>query len=128
MTGSERRRQARQKKDAPLILIQRGPREAGEGAILYDVSLGGLAFETSLRMDIGSRFDFALLVPDRGWVDGSGRVCWTKPSGRGWLCGASVTIRHWNQKKLLGRWLNPSSKGLLRFFFPEEGTQPPPDE
>lgn len=89
------------------------------GAILRDVSLGGLAFETDLPLEQGAAFEFALYVPARGWVDGTGRICWTKPSGNALLCGASVYIRQWDQQKLLHKWIHSSSKGLLRFFFPE---------
>lgn len=120
MADSDRRRHPRVSKDAPLILLQRGPKEKGEGVVLRDVSIGGLAFETTLKLESGSPFDFALYVPTRGWVDGTGRVCWVKRNGSGWLCGASVTVEHRDQSRLLGKWLNPSSKGLLRYFFPEE--------
>lgn len=115
--GSERRRHARQSKDAPLVLLRRGP--APEGAVLRDVSLGGLAFETAERLEPGSLFDFALYVPTQGWVDGTGSVRWVKRAGRGWLCGASVTIQREGQRRLYGKWLRGADRGLLRWFFPE---------
>jgi len=86
---------------------------------LRDVSLGGLAFETDLPLDHGSEFAFALYVPTRGWVDGTGRVCWSKPERNSWLCGASISIRRWDQEKLLRNWLHNPAHGFLRFFFPE---------
>ena len=113
----DKRRFPRQRKDAPLILLQPGLKRARESAILRDVSLGGLAFKTSLPLCLGSSFDFALYVPTRGWVDGTGRVCWYKREGDLLLCGASIAIRRWDQQKLLRRWLHPSSTGLLRFFY-----------
>ena len=119
MSPSERRRQDRFKKDAPLILIRPGMKEQNSGAILRDVSLGGLAFETDFPLEQGHEFTFALYVPSRGWVDGSGRVCWSKAEGNSWLCGASISIRRWDQEKLLRKWLHNPAKGLLRFFFPE---------
>ncbi|HAH07946.1 MAG TPA: hypothetical protein DCM05_15720 [Elusimicrobia bacterium] len=118
--GSERREHPRHEKDAPLILIQKGQRDIREGALIRDVSLGGLAFETTLPLEIGDTFEFAVYVPSKGWLDGTGRVCWTKPVGPSLsrLCGASIQVRESGQERLLGRWLDDSSKGLLRFFFP----------
>ena len=121
METPEKRKHPRRPEDAPLILLSNGKRSIREGATLRDVSLGGLAFETSLPLQIGDTFDFALYVPTRGWADGTGRVCWTKPAGPGRLCGASITIHKWDQERLLDKWLDPSAKGLLKFFFPEEG-------
>ena len=119
--SSERRRHPRISKLAPLILIEKAAPDSKEGAILMDVSLGGLAFETSLSMKNGDRFEFALYVPTRGWVDGAGRICWTKPGrGKTLLCGASIEIRHLDQQKLLSKWLEPSGRGLLKFFFPDK--------
>lgn len=126
MEGPERRQHPRRSDDAPLILLHNGARSIQEGATLRDVSLGGLAFETTLPLEIGDTFEFAVYVPTRGWLDGIGRVCWTKPAGEGRLCGASVQILNWDQERLLDKWLDPSAKGLLRFFFPEEGAQTPP--
>ncbi|MBI5244499.1 MAG: PilZ domain-containing protein [Elusimicrobia bacterium] len=126
MEAPERRRHPRRREDAPLILIHNGARSIREGATLRDVSLGGLAFETTLPLEIGDTFEFAVYVPTRGWVDGTGRVSWTKPISGGRLCGASINIRKWDQERLLDKWVDPSAKGLLRFFFPEEWTEPPP--
>ena len=119
MADADRRSHERVSRDAPLILLQPGPKTDREGVVLRDVSLGGLAFETSLKLEVGSSFGFALYVPTRGWVDGTGRVCWLKPSGDAWLCGASVKIERTDQSELLGKWLEPSTKGLLRYFFPD---------
>ncbi|MBI3549752.1 MAG: PilZ domain-containing protein [Elusimicrobia bacterium] len=123
-----RRRHPRIRKDAPLILIEKGSGK-GEGAQLRDVSLGGLAFETRLQLRQGSTFGFALYVPSQGWVDGRGRVCWAKPSGKGWICGASITIERAGQQRLLRKWIHPSTKGVLRFFFMDGDAleQQPPD-
>lgn len=125
MGADERRKHPRHPMDAPLILLQRAPEwpSAGrrEGAQLRDVSLGGLAFETSTPLETGTHFEFALYVPTRGWVDGTGLVCWRKRSEMGWLCGASITVQRWDQEQLLSKWLHPSSTGLLRFFFPNKG-------
>jgi len=121
MESPEKRKYPRRQEDAPLILLKNGMRSIKEGATLRDVSLGGLAFETTLPLEAGDTFDFALYVPTRGWADGTGRVCWTKPSGERRLCGASITIRKYDQERLLDKWLDPSAKGILRFFFPEEG-------
>lgn len=119
MPGPNRRNHQRVTKDVPLILLQPRSKAKGEGVILRDISIGGLAFETSLKMEVGRSFDFALYVPTRGWVDGQGRICWSKRNGTGWLCGASVTIERTDQSILLDKWLKPSAKGLLRYFFPE---------
>ena len=120
MSSSERRRHERFAKDAPLILLRPELRGGSGGAILRDVSLGGLAFETDLPLEQGRTFDFALFVPTRGWVDGTGRICWSKAQGRTWLCGASISVRRWDQERLLRKWLTHSpERGLLRFFFPE---------
>lgn len=124
MSGAERRKHERKPKDAPLILIECGPKKEGEGAVLHDVSLGGLAFETSLPLEPGAEFGFAIYVPSRGWIDGRGRICWTKASGKGRLCGASITVERWDQEKLMRKWIHPSSKGVLRFFFHEGTTSP----
>jgi hypothetical protein len=121
MPGDDRRRHPRTSKLAPLILIEKTETDVKEGAILMDVSLGGLAFETSMSIKKGDSFEFALYVPTRGWVDGVGRVCWTKPSGKTTtLCGASIEVQHLDQQKLLAKWLSPSGRGLLRFFFPDK--------
>ena len=120
MTGPERRRHPRREKQAPLILLEKTGPDPKHGAILMDVSMGGLAFETTLPMATGDRFEFALYVPTRGWVDGAGLICWTKKSGKNTLCGASIEVRHIDQQKLLQKWLEPSGRGLLRFFFPEK--------
>lgn len=126
MSGEDRRRHPRHKKDAPLILLHKTPPVPNEGAILRDVSIGGLAFETSLPLKNGDRFEFTLFVPEEGWVDGVGEVCWTKPEGDRLLCGAAVEIKKWKQKKILERWLDhPIERGVLRFFFPGEGVLPP---
>ena len=119
--GSERRRHPRISKLAPLILIEKKASDSSEGAILMDVSLGGLAFETSLTMKIGDRFEFALYVPTRGWVDGAGRICWTQPGeNKTTLCGAAIEVQHLDQQKLLEKWIAPSGRGLLKFFFPDK--------
>ena len=119
--GAERRRHQRISKLAPLILIEKTKSAPPEGVILMDVSLGGLAFETSLPMKIGDRFEFALYVPTRGWVDGEGRICWTKPAARrATLCGAQIEVHELDQKNLLEKWISPSGRGLLKFFFPDK--------
>ena len=116
------RRHPRHKKDAPLILIRSHP--VSEGALLRDVSLGGLAFETELAMKNGDTFEFALYVPTSGWVDGIGTVCWVKPNGESLFCGASIEVKAWNQQRRLKKWLKPTGKGLLKFFFPDRGRSP----
>ena len=119
--GIERRRHPRRSELAPLILIEKSSSAPGEGVILMDVSLGGLAFETTLSLKMGDRFEFALYVPTRGWVDGAGRICWTKPGTHNTtLCGAAFEIEHFDQDKLLKKWLEPSGRGLLKFFFPDK--------
>lgn len=124
--GTDKRRHTRHRKDAPLILLERSEIAVlRDGAILRDVSIGGLAFETTLDLRTGDRFDFALYIPSRGWVDGTGTVCWTKPAGRNRLCGASIDVREWDQEQLLAKWLTPKAKGVLKFFFPGKGVKPP---
>lgn len=126
MDGSERRRHTRHESNAPLILLEKSNTcVVRDGAILRDVSLGGLAFQTSLELKAGDQFEFALYIPTRGWVDGTGTVCWVKPEGSVLLCGASVDIREWDQQKLLEKWLTPSDRGVLKFFFPGKGVKSP---
>jgi hypothetical protein len=128
MPGAEKRRHLRHPKDAPLILLEKSAVSVvRDGAILRDVSLGGLAFETSLDLKNGDQFDFALYIPTRGWVDGTGTICWTKPAGKNRLCGASIDVREWDQEALLDKWINPADKGILKFFFPGKGVKPPED-
>ncbi|MBI5202296.1 MAG: PilZ domain-containing protein [Elusimicrobia bacterium] len=124
--GADKRKHQRHKKDAPLILLEKsGASAVRDGAILRDVSLGGLAFETTLDMQPGEQFEFALYVPSRGWVDGKGVVCWVKTDGKHLICGASIDVREWDQQKLLDKWLHPANKGILKFFFPGKGVKPP---
>ncbi|MBI4423865.1 MAG: PilZ domain-containing protein [Elusimicrobia bacterium] len=121
----DRRKHPRRASNAPLVLLHRTGRDSLDGAVLRDVSMSGLAFETDLPLTTGEEFDFALHVPGKGWVDGTGRVCWLRQSGGTRLCGASITIREWNQERLLAKWLHPTGQGLLRFFFPGTGVTPP---
>jgi len=79
----ERRRHPRRAVESPLILIRPGPKEVQDGAVLRDVSLDGLAFETTLPLDAGAPFEFALHVPNSGWVEGKGLVCWSKEAAGG---------------------------------------------
>lgn len=125
MDGSEKRKHPRHQSSAPLILLEKTAFAGREGAILRDVSIGGLAFETTLELKAGDTFEFALYVPTRGWVDGKGRIAWTKPAGKTTLCGASIDVREWDQKELLEKWLSPQDRGVLKYFFPEPGTKPP---
>lgn len=128
MSSDERRKHPRKESDAPLILLQPSPASGSEGAQLRDISLGGLAFESAARLERGSRFEFALHVPTRGWVDGTGTIRWIRRGAEGWLCGASITVERQDQKRLLRKWLEPSSIGVLRYFFPEAGGGSGPDD
>lgn len=125
MEGPDKRKHPRHQKSAPLILLEKTTFQLGQGAILRDVSIGGLAFETELDLKAGDSFEFALYVPTRGWVDGKGTIAWTKPLGKTKLCGASIDIREWDQQRLLEKWLSPQARGVLKYFFPEPGTKPP---
>ena len=97
---------------------------------MHDVSLGGLAFEILTEMKQGDDIRFTLYIPERGWAEGSGKICWVKPNDNhkpGWLCGASITIDRWDQKQMFRKWLHPHMTGWLKFFMQtgeQESDQP----
>lgn len=122
-SGPERRREERRSKSAPLVLLEKKREPVNEGLVLRDVSAGGLAFETNLDLQKGDSIRFAVHIPQAGWVEGDGTICWCRPVGPNTLCGAEIELMGWSDMKRLGRWLSPRM-GLVKYFF-----QPPqPDD
>jgi len=108
MVAEEKRKHQRYPREELPLRLFAANRDPLEDASVQDVSLRGLGFVASRRMEPGERFRFRLGSPGFGAVSGVAAVCWTSPTVNrtSFRYGARILTLHWGGARRLKKLIN----------------------
>ncbi len=108
MSGDERRTGARLLTELSVVLRpSKGGEPIDDRAVAHDVSINGFKVETQAQLADNMLVSFTLELPKGETATGKGRVVWTNRETFACWAGVEIISLPWNDKRRLGRLLNP---------------------